>query len=100
LATDLDWFHTDSMMKRIALLLAVSAMAFLFSQPASAQFSMPGLTLNPDNSRPLTPEEKEKLNQIDQDYKATLKKVPDKNKPYDPWAGARDASSTPPKQQR
>jgi hypothetical protein len=78
------------MTKRLALLFAASAVAALFTQPASAQFSMPGIDLTPDgNSRRYTPEEKEKMHEIDQNYKATMKKVPDKKQPYDPWAGAR-----------
>jgi hypothetical protein len=34
------------------------------------------------------------MQQIDKDYKATLKKVPDKKQPYDPWAGTRDTTPT------
>jgi len=83
------------MTKRIVLLLAAAALAALFAQPASAQMQMPSIGLNPDSSRHYTPEEKEKMQEIDKNYKATMKKVPDKQKAYDPWAGARqDSSST------
>ena len=81
------------MTKRIVLFLAIAALAALFSQTASAQMGMPGLDLNPDSSRRYTPEEKEKMREIDKQYQETLKKVPDKQKAYDPWAGARQDSS-------
>ena len=86
------------MTKRIVLLLAASAMAVSMTQPASAQIGLPGMDLNPDRSRQYTPEEKEKLREIDQNYKATLKKVPDKKQPYDPWAGARQETPSTTKQ--
>jgi hypothetical protein len=87
------------MTKRFALLLAVSAVAALLTKPASAQFGMPGIDLTPDgNSRRYTPEEKEKMQEIDKNYKATMQKVPDKKQPYDPWAGARQ--DTPNTKQR
>jgi len=90
LAAGSNWIHTDEMTKRLALFFAASAATALFTQPASAQFSMPGIDLTPNgDSRRYTPEEKEKMQEIDKDYKATLKKVPDKKQPYDPWAGAR-----------
>ncbi len=72
---------------------AIAALAALFVQPASAQMQMPGLDLNPDSSRRYTPEEKEKMREIDKQYQDTLKKVPDKQKAYDPWAGTRQDSS-------
>lgn len=84
------------MTKRLALLFAASAMTALFTQSASAQFGMPGIDLTPNaDSRRYTPEEKEKMQEIDKNYKATMQKVPDKKQPYDPWAGARqDAPNT------
>lgn len=81
------------MTKRIVLSLAAAALAALFAQTASAQMQMPGLDLNPDSSRRYTPEEKERMQEIDKRYQDTLKKVPDKQKAYDPWAGARQDSS-------
>lgn len=76
---------------RLALSLA-AAIAVSFARPASAQLSMPGLDLGGDMRR-YTAEEKEKMEEIDKNYKATMKKVPDKQKAYDPWAGARQDSS-------
>jgi len=82
------------MQKSLALLLGAFLGALTIAQPAAAQFGMPGLDLTPDNKRQYTPEEREKMQQIDKDYKATMKKVPDKKQPYDPWAGARDTTPT------
>ena len=76
---------------RIVLLLAAAALAVSFARPASAQFS-PSLDLGSLNTRTYTPEEKEKMEEIDKNYRATMKKVPDKQKAYDPWAGARQDS--------
>ncbi len=80
------------MTKRIVLFLAAAALAALFAQTASAQFATPGLDLSGTEKR-YTPEEKERMQEIDKNYKETLKKVPDKPKAYDPWAGARQDSS-------
>lgn len=79
--------------QRLLMRAAIAALAALFAQTASAQFSVPGLDLNPNSSRQYTPEEKEKMQEIDKNYKATMKKVPDKQKAYDPWVGARQDSS-------
>ena len=76
------------MTKRIVLFFAIAALAALFSQTASAQFSTPGIDLNAP-TRTYTPEEKERMQEIDKNYRDTMKKVPDKQKAYDPWAGAR-----------
>jgi len=74
--------------RQARVLAAAAALLALAATPASAQFSAPGIDLY-GSKRPLTAEEKEKLQQIDKDYQATMKKVPDKPKAYDPWAGAR-----------
>ena len=69
------------------LLLAV-ALALL-TETASAQNPlMPGLSLGKEEKRKLTPEEQERQKQLDQDYKAATKKVPDQ-KAIDPWASVR-----------
>jgi hypothetical protein len=80
------------MTKRIVLSLAAAALVALFSQAASAQLGA-GLDLNPDGARRYTPEEKERMQEIDKNYKDSLKKIPDKQKAPDPWAGARQDSS-------
>ena len=61
---------------------------------AFAQFT-PGLTLRPDSERQLTPEEKEKQKAIDNAYRSAIGKIPDKQKPADPWGNIRPAE--PPK---
>ena len=59
---------------------------------ASAQ-GMPTISLR-GNERTLTPEERERQKQIDNDYKAATSKVPDQ-KANDAWAAIRPAPSTP-----
>jgi hypothetical protein len=54
---------------------------------------MPPISLRPPE-RTLTPEECERQKQIDDDYKAASKKVPDQ-KANDPLAAIRPAPSTP-----
>ena len=80
------------MTKRLVLSLAAAALFALLLQSAFAQFQTPGVDLGGETRR-YTPEQKEKMEEIDKDYKATMKKVPDKQKAYDPWAGARQDSS-------
>jgi len=77
--------------KQALVLATAAAMLALAATAASAQFSTPGVDLG-GGARHYTPEEKEKMQEIDKDYKATMKKVPDKQKAYDPWAGARQDS--------
>jgi hypothetical protein len=49
---------------------------------------MPGMSLGAKEKRQLTPEEQEKQKQLDADYKAATKKIPDQ-KVTDPWGGVR-----------
>jgi hypothetical protein len=74
------------------VMLAAAAAATL-TTAASAQFGTPGVDLLDISKQHHTAEEKEKMDQINRDYQATIKKVPDKKKAYDPWAGARQDSS-------
>ena len=83
---------------RIVMLLAASALAAAFAPPASAQLGTPGLEHRRFARAHYTPEEKEKMQEIDKNYQATMKKVPDKQKSYDPWAGARQDSPAATKQ--
>ena len=76
---------------------AAAALALL-TGVASAQMPMPGITLNPDSQRVLTPEEKEKQKALDDKYKATMQSIPDKKAPADPWGNIRAAPTTPQKQ--
>jgi hypothetical protein len=75
-----------------AAFAALAALTALFVQTASAQMSMPFELRSP---RAYTMEEKEKMQEIDKQYRDTLKKVPDKQK-ADPWAGARQDSPNGP----
>jgi hypothetical protein len=61
---------------------------------ASAQFK-PGISLTPED-RPLTPEEKEKRKAVDDAYKSAIEKIPDKQKPVDPWGTIRPNPATSP----
>jgi hypothetical protein len=61
----------------------------LLSGSAFAQQNplMPGMHLQREEKK-LTPEEQERQKQIDADYKAATKKIPDQNA-ADPWASVR-----------
>ena len=61
-------------------------MIALLTGIASAQ--MPSINLAPVD-RELTPEEKEKQKAIDNAYKSAIGKIPDKQKPVDPWGNIR-----------
>ena len=73
-------------------LIPLAGVLALMTAEASAQ-GMPPISLRP-NERTLTPEERERQKQIDNDYKAATSKVPDQ-KANDAWAAIRPAPSTP-----
>jgi hypothetical protein len=76
-------------------IIHAAAIATLLVGNAFAQLPMPGIDLNPDSSRrPLSPEEKEKQEAIDDAYKSAIKKIPDKQKPVDPWGNIRPEPPT------
>ena len=81
-------------------LIAAAAIVISFAGSASAQISMPGISLSGD--RPLTKEEQEKRKEIDDAYKSAINKVPDKvpdkKKPADPWGDMRLPSANSSKQ--
>ena len=71
-------------------LLSGSAFAQI-GGPSSSSGSnplMPGLSLGEKEKKQQTPEEQEKQKQLDADYKAATKKIPDQ-KSTDPWGGVR-----------
>jgi len=70
-------------------LLLAAALALL-SGSASAQMGGGGRPPPPDNGP--TPLEKERQKQLDNDYKAATKNIPDQ-KPKDPWGEIRPAST-------
>ena len=80
----------DTWRKTIGALAIVACL----TGSAFAQFT-PGLTLRPDSERQLTPEEKEKQKALDNAYRSAIGKIPDKQKPADPWGNIRPAE--PPK---
>ena len=75
------------------LLLAV-ALALLTGTASAQNPLMPGISLGKEQKRKLTPEEQEQQKQLDQDYKAATKKVPDQ-KATDPWASVRPTPTVP-----
>ncbi|MFZ2082783.1 MAG: hypothetical protein WAV38_40235, partial [Xanthobacteraceae bacterium] len=73
-------------------LIPLAGALALMTAYASAQ-GMPPISLRP-NERTLTPEERERQKQIDNDYKAATGKVPDQ-KANDPWAAIRPTPTAP-----
>jgi hypothetical protein len=61
---------------------------------ASAQGLPPINLLGAQQKRPLTPEEQERQKEIDDNYKAAAKKIPDQ-KGSDPWADVRATPAVP-----
>ena len=80
------------------LLLAV-ALALLTGTASAQNPLMPGISLGKEQKRKLTPEEQEQQKQLDQDYKAATKKVPDQ-KATDPWASVRPTPTVPAKKKQ
>jgi hypothetical protein len=79
----------------VCKLFGAAAVLALLTGAASAQLPMPGITLNPDSQRVLTPEEKEKQKALDDKYRSTMQSIPDKKAPADPWGNIRAAPTTP-----
>jgi len=84
----------DSMVRSLAYGLLAGAALILPATNASAQNPFtPKLSLQGDQKRPLTPEEIERQKQLDAEYKAATKKIPDQ-RAADPWASVRPAPDT------
>jgi hypothetical protein len=64
--------------------------AVLLVRPAAAQGAM-AIPLNGEGSK--SPEELEKQRQIESDYKATIRKIPDAKVSNDPWGTMRSADT-------
>jgi len=79
------------MLRRVIL---PGAIIVLLMGTAAAQVPM-GLSLQHDKPK-LTPEEIEKQKAIDDAYKAASKKIPEQQRPNDPWADVRSAPNPPP----
>jgi hypothetical protein len=78
-------------------LVAVVAIVISFAADALAQLSTPGIGLNADRPQ-LTKEEQEKRKAVDDAYKSTINKLPDKKKPADPWGDIRSPAANSSKQ--
>ena len=78
-------------------LIGAAAIVACLTGSVFAQFT-PGLTLSPDTERQLTPEQKEKQKALDEAYRSAIGKIPDKQKPADPWGNIRPAESPKSKQ--
>jgi hypothetical protein len=77
----------------IELFGGTAALAVLLGGAAFAQQMMPGINLHSD-SRPLTPEEEAKRKAVDDAYRSTLQKLPEKKKSADPWDNMRSTTTT------
>jgi len=82
------------MRKRWSRIIPLAGALALMTANASAQMPMPGVHLGGEQKRPLTPEEKERQKQLDDDYKAATNKTPDQ-KANDPWGFVRPAPTVP-----
>src|SRR5215471_11191476 len=76
------------------LLLVAAGLAVLTGSASAQNPLMPGVSLGGEQKRQLTPEEKERQKQLDNDYKAATGKVPDQ-KATDPWANVRPTPGSP-----
>ena len=76
-------------MRLITTVAFAAVAAVLLVRPASAQGAM-AIPLNSENAK--SPEEIEKQRQIEADYKAAIKKMPDA-KATDPWGTMRSADT-------
>jgi len=82
------------MRSRWSSILPLAGALALLTANASAQMPMPGVHLGGEQKRPLTPEEKERQKQLDDDYKAATNKTPNQ-KANDPWANVRPTPTVP-----
>ena len=80
----------------IELLGGAGALVVLLSGAAFAQQVKPGINLYSD-SRPLTPEEEAKRKAVDDAYRSTLQKLPEKKKSADPWDNMRSTTTSSPR---
>jgi hypothetical protein len=79
---------------RWSRLISLTGALALLATSAFAQMSMPSMSLQGEKKRALTPEERERQKQLDNDYKAATGKISDQ-KANDPWADVRPAPTVP-----
>ena len=77
-------------MRLIYTVAFAAVAAVLLVRPAAAQGAM-AIPLNAEAAK--TPEEIEKQKQIESDYKATIRKIPDAKVSNDPWGTMRSADT-------
>jgi hypothetical protein len=80
--------------RQCSRLIPLAGALALLTTTVLAQAPMPKMSLQGDQKRQLTPEEKERRRQLDNDYKAAISKIPDQGA-NDPWAAVRPTPSTP-----
>ena len=73
-------------------LVAAAVIVMSLTADALAQLTMPGIGLNADRPQ-LTKEEQEKRKAVDDAYKSTINKLPDKKKLADPWGDIRSPAT-------
>lgn len=78
-------------------LVAAAAIVMALTADALAQLTMPGIDLSADRPQ-LTKEEQEKRKAVDDAYKSTINKLPDKRRPVDPWGDIRSPAANSSKQ--
>lgn len=83
----------------IKLLGGTGVMAMLLSGAAFAQQLMPGINLYSDRPR-LAPEEEAKRKAVDDAYRSTMEKLPEKKKSADPWGNMRSTTTSSPRQRQ
>lgn len=89
--------NTSNLAQRVARsFVPAVAIAVLLAGTASAQEFSP---FQPAQKRPLTQEEVEKQEKLDNDYKSAVKKLPDR-KSTDPWGDVRPNSPKPVKKKQ
>jgi hypothetical protein len=80
-------------------LLSLAVALGLLTGSASAQM-MPGMSLpTQKEQKQLTPEQKKYQQELDENYKAANKKIPDQQ-PTDPWAAIRPAPTVSPSKKK
>jgi hypothetical protein len=84
--------------KLISLFSGAGAIIALLPGPALAQF-MPGINLQTE-APPLTPEQQQKRKAVDEAYRSTIEKIPEKKKSADPWGNLRSTTTTPSRQRQ
>ena len=84
--------------RKLVSLGAAAASIAVLCGPAFGQQLMPGINLATE-PRALTSDEQEKRKAIDNAYRSTMQKLPDKKKSSDPWDNLRSTTTSSSKKQ-